>query len=1401
MTGRAFALFLILALRINVFGQLWEEINAKGINYYNKKNFKKAIAFFEQGLTKAETEFGTNHENYYSACYNLASVYQNLNRPERAIPLYRSYFQWAVEKNKIKKEEEARELINTGNYAARHSYYADAVFFWAAGRDAFAKMPDGNPELVAIACTNVAIGFKRIDLPDSAEVNLQRALLLYEQIKGKCSGDYYETLMSLISLFAENRDRFSKEKIQSSIEQAHSCAIRLYGIMSNEYLQAVANLADLSLLTEDYHKGLIYLDACLNALSTQANAPTDQLAELMINKAYALRELGKLSEGEDWLFRAKSLLENEQAKHPAQYSSVLIRLSGFKLLMGDFAEAEYWLNSAEEFNKRYLNDDEKQATILSNRARIYFLKGDIQRAEALYQQYFQYAKSKEQENPRQYYSACNALGLFFFEAGYYEKALHLFQESCGLSRRLYGNDSNKYAEDCINLAGVYVKLEKFTDAELKLTEALSILESAGRHDTESYALALFLLADVHDEYAMHEKSGTLRADALHIYQKIYGSGHYKFAQAASSMAIALFRQGRFSEAEQLHLQALDIFKKSLGEKQPDYAAQCYHLGTTYHYTGQFSLAEQWLFKARAIQEELFGKNHPSYGKTLYELGSLYHDMGDYAKAEALYTDAKTIAENSVGKFHSHYLRVINSLGVLYNDVGQYHKSEKILRDILVTTGELRGKNHPDYALASANLAALLTDAGNYAEAATLLDEALLVMANTKGRHNLDYGGICENMAYYLNRLNEYQKAEKYYEEIRTLRAELQGRNHVEYVQACNNLAYTKNRIGNYKEAELLYQEARAALVHQGLKRHSLYATVCNNLASVYEEQQKHQEAFSLYTQAARVFVNELNSNFILFSESEREKYLEEFNYFRDIYFSFTLDVADQIKESLSWAFRYNLLTKGALYRAAKNFREAFQSWTNTAASRLFDQYRSLKAAYAKALTLNEQQLKERNINLLQLREQIAEAEKNLLRSSDVLNRAVADTLYTWKDVQKLLKPDEALIEWVRLEYYHNEWKDSVLYLAFIIRHGQILPDYMVLRNGKDLEGKEIKFYTNSVMAGIENLRSYNVFWKPLEPKLRHVRKVYVVPDGIYHTINLNTLYNPATGKYLADEYSIHLLGSSLDFMHYFGKPVLQKRNYRQYNTWLFGYPNYTGTEPTQQVTEKTRERVVNLFRGDSTQRFFDLDGGHVTVLEGTRIEVDEINKILKSKGIQSTVLTGNDASEKQLKQLQSPDVLHLATHGFFLRQYDRLDPEKQIRVKENPLMRSGLLMAGAELGLRGERTTFDEDGILFAQEVQLLDLKNTELVVLSACETGLGEIKHGEGVYGLQRALQEAGAKNIIMSLWKVDDQVTQQLMTQFYTLLFSGKSKRSAFQEAQSIIRQQYPQPYYWGAFVMIGE
>jgi CHAT domain-containing protein len=223
---------------------------------------------------------------------------------------------------------------------------------------------------------------------------------------------------------------------------------------------------------------------------------------------------------------------------------------------------------------------------------------------------------------------------------------------------------------------------------------------------------------------------------------------------------------------------------------------------------------------------------------------------------------------------------------------------------------------------------------------------------------------------------------------------------------------------------------------------------------------------------------------------------------------------------------------------------------------------------------------------------------------------------------------------------------------------------------------------------------------------------------------------------------------------------------------------------------------------DSTQRFFD--GSNISELVGTKTEVENIENMLQKAKIVTQSYTEGQASEEMVKKLDSPYILHIATHGFFMKDVENnysfdtsimnIDNKKLV---ENPLLRSGLLFANAKEALKE-----GGDGVLTAYEAMNLNLDNTDLVVLSACETGLGEIRNGEGVYGLQRAFQTAGAKTVLMSLWTVSDEATQQLMTLFYENLITQKqSKREAFRNSQNELKKKFPEPYYWGAFVMVGE
>jgi CHAT domain-containing protein len=213
-------------------------------------------------------------------------------------------------------------------------------------------------------------------------------------------------------------------------------------------------------------------------------------------------------------------------------------------------------------------------------------------------------------------------------------------------------------------------------------------------------------------------------------------------------------------------------------------------------------------------------------------------------------------------------------------------------------------------------------------------------------------------------------------------------------------------------------------------------------------------------------------------------------------------------------------------------------------------------------------------------------------------------------------------------------------------------------------------------------------------------------------------------------------------------------------------------------------------------------------LPGTEAEVKNITKLLIPYKVKTTALYGDKATEQKVKEIQSPSILHIATHGYFLADLSQMETTKVLGVditaaKENPLLRSGVLLANCdnvfEENFRSSPNS--ENGILTAYEAMSLNLDKTDLVVLSACETGLGSIKQGEGVYGLQRAFLIAGAKSIIMSLWSVSDDATMELMTLFYNNYAKTGNKVQAFSNAIKQLKVKYKEPYYWSAFVMLSK
>jgi CHAT domain-containing protein len=411
-----------------------------------------------------------------------------------------------------------------------------------------------------------------------------------------------------------------------------------------------------------------------------------------------------------------------------------------------------------------------------------------------------------------------------------------------------------------------------------------------------------------------------------------------------------------------------------------------------------------------------------------------------------------------------------------------------------------------------------------------------------------------------------------------------------------------------------------------------------------------------------------------------------------------------------------------------------------------------------------------------------------------------------------LKPDEAAIEYVNF-YYQAQNTDDSIYAVFVITQESEYPEFIklcsyseinkYLSGNKDEENYiKIPGYCNAI---------YNLIFSPLEKILVDKKNIYISPSGILNRVSFASLQSNDK-KYLIDKYKIEYCNNITEIV---SRNDLEKETIK--NAAIFGGIKYDlDSISFMDASKRTRGNIsnkdeikpdLNEFIPFSSQR-----GGGCSYLPGTLTETQSITEIIKNNGIDVLSFIGGDGTEEAFKSLSgvnSPSILHIATHGFYFPQINKNQENEKTfssqrsryKSNTNPLFRSGIVLAGVNL-LWKEDKKFEgtEDGILTSYEVTSMDLLNTELVVLSACETGLGDIKNSEGVFGLQRSFKIAGAKHIIMSLWKVIDKETAELMQTFYKKWIQDKMPiQDAFNETLRDMRDKYNEPYYWSAFILI--
>ena len=699
-------------------------------------------------------------------------------------------------------------------------------------------------------------------------------------------------------------------------------------------------------------------------------------------------------------------------------------------------------------------------------------------------------------------------------------------------------------------------------------------------------------------------------------------------------------------------------------------------------------------------------------------------------------------------------------------MGKFEKTLKYI-DVSNKIGiEKHGENHADNFYSIALKAQVYSDMGDFEKAIYFANQALKGYHSIFGKESERYSSTLGDIGYYQTRLEQYDEAEKILTRSLSIKKKIYPIENATIENAYTNLATVHLLNKNYKSF-LEYQN----FILESIRK-------------------------------------EFNSNQLLLTNEQKESFKYKLS---DRLLSLISVIAKP--ETNSKEFQENILnfwfdSNGLLSSQQSEITNQLNE-NDTTFRRLLDEYKQANSIYIYYKERPFEYAKKAGVEIESLKKNAEESQIKILKQLDKYN--YLQKPINFNSIKNSLSDNESFIEIIRIPSYNyltNKWIDSSTYLGLLINKKNDRPEIINIKNSSDFDKITFPSYCFSTFSDKKDRaildssgQFYKAFWEVFDEKIQPFKTIYISLGGVYNNINLNTLFNPKTNNFLLEEKDIHIVNSARDFVL---KKEKEKKNFTNNTIALFGFPNFDGNTISSQdsLNYYATTRDLNTVWLDSLTR----GGINAKPLPATKTEIENISKTLDSKGWKINSFLAENASEFNLKKQQSPRVLHIATHGYFISDIPKKNDDNLFygmdrkQVVQDPMLRSGLLLTGANKTLKGETTT-GENGLLSAAEASLLDLRETELVVLSACETGKGEVKNSEGVYGLRKAFSDAGTQNIIMSLWKVDDKVTQEFMSRFYEIWLNHKTSiREAFNKTQVEIKAKYPQPYYWGAFILVG-
>ena len=989
------------------------------------------------------------------------------------------------------------------------------------------------------------------------------------------------------------------------------------------------------------------------------------------------------------------------------------------------------------------------------------------------------------------------------------------------------NINDSLSQKLLHLSGLILK--SITDEQQILSYCLAVTDVLQRLPPErahlDYALSLDHLADAYKRLGMHDKALTLYFEAIAIREKQLGQDHLSYATSLHKIADIYFNRDQFDTALVLYQKELLIQKEKVGENNYDYVNCLISLSWSHNYIGNYDtalfLSQNVLVSIKRIPKE---KVTPTeHANILMNIARLYHRMGQYDRSLLLYEEALAMKKIAFGQRHFRYAFALV-------DVAYFH--HRIL--------------------------------GDYKKALLLYEEALPIIENTVKEKGSEKSSIVETLefmyrlnlshlgtVYYL--LKEYDKALTFYEKAVKLFPEhpdcitnlarvyydvgrrdsalslcrqtlliLEERKAkgFRYNDAANDLATLYYTMGMYADAFQLFEKCSIKTKQIWGKENLHYASSLNRLGMVYIELGDHAQAALLFDEATKITLNYLSRTYSTLSEQEKIAVVKKLSYQFDFLPSLLFSSSEPRSAATNKLYENVIALKGMVLEDQQAVLSSIRKSGDSSVLQLYFKWYKHKAF------VGTQQLLPlaSRVPYLDSIENIANQLEQELSRHSLIFRNQHSRGISANDLSRKLLPGQATIEFIRFQLHNKKWTDDIWYAALVLlpddNHARFIPlfeekqlqtllrPYAGTTTGYDYI-KRLYGSGVSIPASSNNLNDslYKLIWKPLENHLKDAHTIYYAPAGLLHRIAFNSLRYDAS-HHLIDKYRLNqvlntrsVVSQTKELQKPLSAAVWGDIDYD------LGYAdNRTAQIPkTRSLADmNTTESIFDLYTNDTRG---DRKEGWSS-LSYTKKEMGSVKKAIEKSVKAVSVVSGQSATEDAFKALngKSPQLLHVATHGFFLSIKENQlknsgnGMDNGFTLQQNPMFRSGMVLAGGNHAWKGGKIPQNsEDGILTAYEIAQLDLSNVELLVLSACETALGETKYAnEGVFGLQRAFKLAGVKKMIMSLWQVPDKQSAELINLFYNNWIKGQTIRESLYNAQMTMKQKYP-PFYWAAFVVV--